>query len=175
LSWLGLVLAVISCLLYLLHRSSFWLGIGLAVSFSFDVLDGAFARAQDSVSKFGGYLDAVVDRYQEAIAFLVIAAVTGWWAVSFLAVTGALLTSYNKARVAVETPIENKSWPDLLERPQRVILLVIGLLLDNLVPLPDFLGGRFLYLALCVLAVGAHVTAIQRFLRARRMLEGTSP
>lgn len=171
LTWLGLTLVVVSCLLYALHRSSFWLGVGLAVSFSFDALDGAFARAQGHVTKFGGYLDAVVDRYQEVLAFLFIAAVTGWWAVSFLAVTGALLTSYNKARVALEMPIENKNWPDLLERPQRLVLLVAGLILDGLVPLPDFLGGRFLYLALGVLAVGTHVTAIQRFLRARGMLE----
>jgi phosphatidylglycerophosphate synthase len=175
LSWLGLILVVISCLLYLWHRSSLWLGVGLAISFSFDALDGALARAQGTVSKFGGYLDAVVDRYQEVIAFLVIAGVTGWWVVSFLAVTGSLLTSYNKARVAVEMPVDNKGWPDLLERPQRVVLLIGGLVLDSAIPLPQLLGGRFLYLILGVLAVGTHVTAIQRFLRARRMLEGTPP
>ena len=172
LTLLGLGLVLVSCAAYLLHRDSLWLGVSLAISVSFDALDGALARAQGTVTKFGGYLDAVVDRYQEIAAFLAIAWVTGWWLVCFLAVTGATLTSYNKARLAIEMPVDNKAWPDLMERPQRVVLLVIGLVLDGLVPLPDFLGCRFLYLALCVLALGTHATAVQRFLRARRMLVG---
>jgi len=175
LTWLGLGLVVIFCALYLFHKSSPWLGVGLAIAFSFDALDGALARAQGSVSKFGGYLDAVVDRYQETAAFLAIAWVTGWWLVCFLAVTGALLTSYNKARVAIEMPIANKGWPDLLERPQRMGLLVLGLVFDGTLPLPSYLGSRFLFLMLCVLAIGTHLTAIQRFLRARRMLAGAAP
>jgi phosphatidylglycerophosphate synthase len=171
LTWFGLILVIISCALYPLHRSSLWLGVGLAIAFSFDALDGALARAQGNVTKFGGYLDAVVDRYQEIVAFLAVAWVTGWWPVCFLGVTGAMLTSYNKARVAIEMPVENKAWPDLLERPQRMGLLVLGLVFDSTLPLPDFLGGRFLFLVLCVLTIGTHLTAIQRFLRARRILE----
>ena len=174
LTCIGLALVLLSCALYLLHRSSLWLGVGLAISFSFDALDGALARAQGSVSKFGGYLDAVSDRYQEVAAFLAIAWVTGWWPICFLAVTGAILTSYNKARVAIETPIDNKNWPDLLERPQRLILLIAGLVLDGAVPLPQILGGRFLFLMLCALAVLTHATALQRFFRARRLLERPS-
>jgi phosphatidylglycerophosphate synthase len=167
----GLVLVLVSCAAYLVHRNSFWLGISLAISVSFDALDGGLARAQGSVTKFGGYLDAVVDRYQEIAAFLAIAWVTGWWLVCFLAVTGATLTSYNKARLAIEMPVDNKGWPDLMERPQRLIALLGGLLLDNFLPLPNLLGGRFLFLVLCLLALLTHVTAIQRFFRARGKLE----
>lgn len=171
---LGLVLVAVSCAAYLLHRSPFWFGISLAIAMSCDALDGALARAQGSVTKFGGYFDAVVDRYEEVAAFLAVAWVTGWWLVCFLAVTGATLTSYNKARLAIEIPVDNKAWPDLLERPQRMALLVAGLVLDPFVPLPGWLGGRLLFVVLAALALLTHVTAIQRFLRARRNLDAAS-
>ena len=171
---LGLALVVASCAAYLLHRSAFWFGLSLAVAMSCDALDGALARAQGSVTKFGGYLDAVIDRYQEIVTFLAIAWVTDWWLASFLAVTGATLTSYNKARLAIEIPVDNKAWPDLLERPHRMALLFAGLVLDPFLPLPDWLGGRFLFLVLWVLAALTHVTAIQRFFRARRNLAAAS-
>ncbi|MEE8438408.1 MAG: CDP-alcohol phosphatidyltransferase family protein [Micropepsaceae bacterium] len=167
---LGLVLVVLNCALFCWHKSTFWLGLGLAVSFAFDALDGAVARLRNMSSKFGGYLDGVIDRYQEIVVFASIAWVTGWWALSFFALTGSLMVSYNKARAAIEIPIENHAWPDLLERFERVVILSLALLLDSFVTLPDVLGGRVLFLALLVLGALAHLTAIQRFFRARRML-----
>lgn len=170
LTMLGLALVTANCLAYPWHRNSLWLGVGLLVSVSFDVLDGALARRQHSVSKFGGYLDAVVDRYQEIIIFLTLAWVNSWWPACFVAITGSMLTSYNKARVAIEIPIDNKNWPDLLDRPRRLALLLFGLLLDSFVPVPAAIGGSLLFLVIWVLAILTHVTAIQRFWRARRLL-----
>ncbi len=167
---LGLVLIVLNCALFLWHESTFWFGLGLTASFIFDALDGAVARLRDMSSKFGGYLDGVVDRYQEIVVYAVIAWVTGWWALVFLALTGSLMVSYNKARTAIEIPIENHNWPDLLERFERVAILSLALLMDSFVSLPDVLGGRVLFLALLILGVLAHATAIQRFFRARAML-----
>ena len=167
---LGLILVVLNCALFCWHKSTFWFGLGLAVSFTFDALDGAVARLRNMSSKFGGYLDGVIDRYQEIVVFASIAWVTGWWALSFFALTGSLMVSYNKARAAIEIPIENHAWPDLLERFERVVILSLALLLDSFVTLPDVLGGRVLFLALLVLGALAHLTAIQRFFRARRML-----
>ncbi len=167
---LGLVLVVLNCALFCWHKSTFWFGLGLAASFTFDALDGAVARLRNMSSKFGGYLDGVIDRYQEIVVFASIAWVTGWWALSLFALTGSLMVSYNKARAAIEIPIENHAWPDLLERFERVVILSLALLLDSFVTLPDVLGGRVLFLALLVLGALAHLTAIQRFFRARRML-----
>jgi len=167
---LGLVIVVLNCALFCWHKNTFWFGLGLAASFAFDALDGAVARLRNMSSKFGGYLDGVIDRYQEIAVFAAIAWVTGWWALSFLALTGSLMVSYNKARTAIEIPIENHAWPDLLERFERVVILSFALLLDSFVTLPDMLGGRVLFLALLVLGVLAHITAIQRFFRARRLL-----
>jgi phosphatidylglycerophosphate synthase len=167
---LGLMLVLANCAFYLVNRDTFWLGVGLSLSFTFDSLDGVIARRQGTTSKFGAYLDAVVDRYQEIAAYLVIAWVNDYWPVVFFVITGSLLISYNKARAALEIPVDNKDWPDLLERPRRMWMLGAALILDSVCPMPAALGGRLLYLVLVVLAVLTHFTALQRFFRARRML-----
>ena len=161
----GLVLVLANCGAYVWHRDPFWFGLGLALSFAFDGLDGAVARRTGRSSKFGGYLDAVIDRYQEAAVFFAIALVTGWWPLCFLALTGALLTSYNKARTALEIPVDNTDWPDLMERLERIVVLCAGLILDPFLGLPWVKGP--LHLSLLIIALFANLTAIQRFWRAR--------
>src|SRR6185295_17693956 len=62
----------------------------------FDALDGAVARRSGRVTRFGGYLDAMCDRYVEAMVVLTVAMVTGTWALSMLMLTGSMLVSYAK-------------------------------------------------------------------------------
>jgi len=169
-TWIGLGLVVTSSLAYLGHRSSLILGLCLVVAFAFDALDGAVARLRGNATLYGGYLDAVLDRYQELVVVLAIAYVNGFWISAFVLITGSMLTSYNKARVAVEIPIDNRTWPDLIERLERLVLLCVALLLDGFISLPDPLPERFLLVALVVLGVLTHITAGQRFLRARAIL-----
>jgi phosphatidylglycerophosphate synthase len=167
---LGLVFVLGNCAVYPLHRNPFVFGLGLAASLIFDGIDGAVARLTNTASRFGGYLDAVVDRYQEVAIYFVIAWVTGWWVLSFLVLSGSLLTSYNKARTAVEIPIDNDAWPDLLERLERLLILTTALILDPFIALPAALGGHVLFAGLVVLAAGTHFTALQRFWRARKLI-----
>lgn len=91
---------------------AFMLGHGIAggllaqASSIADGVDGELARLKDRVSSFGGFLDAVLDRYVDALILL---GMTVWsvqyqtypgtWIVGFLAVTGALCVSYTRARV----------------------------------------------------------------------------
>jgi phosphatidylglycerophosphate synthase len=168
---LGLVLVVANCGAWLAHRDPFWFGLGLALSFAFDGLDGAVARRTGKSSKFGGYLDAVIDRYQEIAVFFAIALVTGLWALCFLALSGSLLTSYNKARTAIEIPVDNTAWPDLMERLERIIVLCAGLILDPFLRLSGWPGP--LAVALAVIAVFSHITALQRFWRARARIRAS--
>ncbi len=167
---IGLVLVVLNCALFLLHRSTIWFGVGLAVTFAADSLDGAVARLRNECSMFGGYLDAVVDRYQELIVFLTLGYFTGAWLATMVALSGAFLTSYAKARTAVEMPISNDHWPDLFERLERTVFLCVLLVANGVVesftqsPQPIMEPGLWLFGAL------AHGTAIQRFYRARGML-----
>jgi len=167
---IGLLLVAANCGLYLLHPNDLLFGVGLAISFACDSLDGAVARAQGSASKFGGYFDAVIDRYQEILVSFVLGWMNGWWVLIFFVTTGSLLTSYNKARTAVEIPIDNAAWPDMIERLERIVVVCGALILNSFIALPAWLGGNFLHAVLVILAVLTHLTALQRFARARALL-----
>ena len=131
-----------------------------------DALDGAVARASGRVTKFGAYLDAVCDRYFEAIGVLAAAYVTGYWVLSLIVITGALLVSYAKARAAMEVAVSNLEWPDLMGRTERDVLFLIGLVASALVDWRP-LGRDLFWWTLLVLAVLIHGTVLQRILRAR--------
>lgn len=166
----GLILILLATLAYLWHQSSLLFSLSLIVAFAFDALDGAVARRRDMRSHLGGYFDAVIDRYQEMLVFLALAYVNDLWLLAFLAFSGGMLTSYAKARTAIEMPINNENWPDFFERLERIIFLCALLLVDGAFalsgqPLTWLLGwGLGLY------ALLAQATALQRARRAAQML-----
>lgn len=162
---LGFILSLIFCLYFYVYENYAGFGILLVLTFACDSLDGAVARMTDTATKYGSYLDAVVDRYQEVVIYFVIGAVTEFWILVFWVITGSLLISYNKARVAIDTPISNTDWPDLLERLERVIILCLALILEGVFP-----GKNILYYMLILMGVLTHFTAVQRFLRAKKLL-----
>jgi phosphatidylglycerophosphate synthase len=163
----GFALIAAACAAYLVHRNELLFALCLAVAFSFDGLDGAVARLTGRSTRYGGYLDAVTDRYQEILVFAAIAWVRDLWPLAFLVLSGALLTSYNKARVALEIAIDNTDWPDLIERLERIVLTIALLLADALIAPPAAWPWSILASGLLVLGVLSHATALQRFLRAR--------
>lgn len=168
---LGLGLVAANSVAFLWHRSTLVFGIGLSISFAADSLDGAVARLRRQSSKFGGYLDAMTDRYQELAVLLAIAIVSGQWLASVLVLSGSFLTSYSKARTAIEMPIDNVAWPDLFERLERLIYLCVMLILNGVVQLV-WGTGVVLSIGMWILAGLTHVTAVQRMLRAAKMLRG---
>jgi len=162
---LGLGLIALVSAAYLWHRNPALYGLGLAVAFAFDALDGAVARRRGMQSRLGGYFDAMVDRYQELIVLAALAQVTGHWALALAAFSGAVLTSYAKARCAVEIPVRNEAWPDAFERLERIVYLCVLLVLTGLIGWPGLLPwGLALYALIC------HATALQRARRAARLL-----
>lgn len=160
---IGLVLVLFNCAVFVVSHNTFWFGAGLIGALLFDTMDGQVARAQGTSSRFGGYLDAVIDRYQEIVIYLAIGAVLDQWLLAFLIITGSMSTSYNKARVALEVDTDNKGWPDLLEKPMRLFILCTGLIGAPIIP-------WFLPCALWMLATMTHFTALQRFVRAYFLL-----
>ena len=167
----GLALVAGACVAYPLHGNSLVFAAWLAVAFAFDGLDGAVARLNGRATRFGGYLDAVADRYQEIAVLAAIAWVHDAWPAAFLAVTGSLLTSYNKARAAMEIPIDNGAWPDLMERMERLLLLLALLVLHSVSAVVPGTTAGSLHAGIVVLGVLSHFTAAQRFFRARRRIE----
>ena len=160
---IGLLLVVANCAIFLVSANPFWFGSGLIAAVLFDMLDGQIAREQGRATRFGAYLDAVIDRYQEAAIFGALGLVTAEWPAIFLITTGSMLTSYNKARIAMEHPTANKAWPDLMERPLRLVVLCFGLIGERALP-------GLLVLSLWFMALATNFTALQRFARAAFIL-----
>jgi phosphatidylglycerophosphate synthase len=167
---LGFAFSLLLCLAYAFWQSSFWFGIGLAFAFAADSLDGAVARLRAETSRFGGYLDAMTDRYQELAVLTAIAWVNGLWIAAFFVLTGTYLVSYAKARTAIEISISNSDWPDLMERQERVIYTCVLLVAAGLFGTAIAPWFNLMEWGLWLLAALTHATAIQRFMRARRLL-----
>ena len=164
------VLSTINSLAFVAHRHLLAYGLLLAVTELLDNVDGAVARVSGRKTKYGAFLDAATDRYKESLSLFVVAWVTGYWVAAFAAVTGSLLVSYNHARAAMEGAPSTAAGVDLFERFERVATLVLGLVLTPMLPATVAFGHDALLAALVLIAVLSHVTAIQRFARARRVL-----
>lgn len=166
----GLVLVCATSALYLWHGNPALFGLTLAFAFAFDALDGAVARRRSMCTKSGGYFDAMVDRYQELAVLAALAAVNDLWALALLAFSGGVLTSYAKARTAIEIPIRNEAWPDLFERLERIIFLCAMLLTAGGLSLAGIAPASTIAVGLAIYALLAHLTSIQRMRRAVALL-----
>jgi CDP-diacylglycerol---glycerol-3-phosphate 3-phosphatidyltransferase len=131
----------------------------LALAGLFDFFDGSLARLANSVSAFGAFLDSVVDRYSDLVVLLGVvlyyhrAADTAGVFLTMVALVGTIMTSYTKARAQ---SIGLACEVGLVERPERLILLIAGAAFNLLTP------------AVIALAVLANVTALQRIFYTRR-------
>lgn len=167
----GPLLTVPICLWFVQTAAILPFCLMMALVGSLDVLDGAVARVSGRVTKFGAYLDAVCDRYVDAMVVLAAARVTGYWTLSLITLAGALLVSYAKARAAMEVSVSNLEWPDLMERGERSALFLLSLAASVLVPWQP-LGRDLFWWTLLLLAVLTHLTVVQRVLRARGFIRG---
>ena len=138
-----------------------------------DALDGTVARASGRVTRVGAYLDAMADRYVEAMVALSAAWVTGYWVLSLIVLAGALLVSYAKARAAMEVAVSNLEWPDIMERTERSVCFLAGLALGAVVPWRP-LGHDLFWWTLAFLAILIHLTVAQRIVRALKFIQERS-
>jgi len=166
---IGLVASSLNSALFLWHRRLLLYGVLLALIEFLDNVDGALARVTGRKTRLGSFLDAATDRYKETFSLIAVAVVTGHWLAASLALSASLLVSYHHARAAMEGARADGGWPDLFERMERVATLCAGLILAPLVPARLF-GADLLHLSLWALAFFAHLTALQRMVRACRVL-----
>lgn len=170
----GLLLVLMSCA-FLLATRRLLIFCGLVtVGTCFDAIDGAVARASGRVTTFGSYLDAMCDRVGEGAVVLSVALVTGYWLLSGAVLLGALLVSYAKARAAMEIPISNQEWPDVMERTERGVCYIVGLGASQISRWAP-LGRDLFWWTLLILSVLIYATVIQRMLRARRLMTTRGP
>ena len=163
LRWTGLtpnMLTVIGLLLnggvalVLARGHLFWGGVFVLAAGLFDLLDGAMARVTNRISPFGAFFDSTLDRYSEVIVYLgLLSYILGTGdarlgaILIYLTICGSLLVSYARARAE---GLGYKLQVGLLARPERIIILSLGLLV-----------GRPLW-ALWLLAIFTNLTAAQR-------------
>lgn len=163
------VIGALLCLWVLRTRQVGGFCAAIALAGCLDALDGTVARASGRATKFGAYLDAVCDRLFEVIVAMTAATLSGHWFLVTGVLAGSLLVSYTKARAAMEIPISNQEWPDLMERTERGLLFVAGLAAGWLVPWQP-MGQDLFWWTLVVLNVLIYLTVVQRVLRARRLI-----
>ena len=68
---------------------------------------------------------------------------------------------------AIERPVDNVAWPDFFERQERIFFICLALVCQSL------FGAHveIIPAALWILALLTHATAVQRFLRAKALLQ----
>lgn len=144
----------------------FWAGIVLIVANLFDMLDGNVARLSGRVTRFGGFLDSSLDRLSDMVAFLgiMIFYASNTPDHSLLNVTlagigmiGSVMVSYTTAR---SEGFGVKANVGFLQRPERVVLLIIGSL-STIQNSNTFFANRMPQV-LWVLAIGSFWTFIHR-------------
>ncbi|MBU0662278.1 CDP-alcohol phosphatidyltransferase family protein [Candidatus Micrarchaeota archaeon] len=132
-----------------------------------DLVDGSVARVTGRVTKFGAYLDTIVDRIIEAtLAFgLLLAALPEFmlpaYAWIFLYFCGSTLTTYAKSAAKEKGLVERELRGGILERAERLVLLFTGILLAAFNPL-------WLVYVLVLLAIFTNITALQRIYSASK-------
>lgn len=140
--------------------------VAFLVASGFDMLDGSLARRRGTASRLGAFLDSTFDRLSETALFLALlidhARVPygpDWMPEAILvALAGSLTTSYARARSESLGQDCKVGW---VERPERVVLLVLGLVL----------GREILGFAIFALAGLTWLTVIQRIAHVARNIE----
>ena len=145
----------------------FWAGIVLIVANLFDMLDGNVARMTGHVTKFGSFLDSTLDRLSDMVAFV---GIMVYYAGNspqhslmnvFLAGVGlmaSVMVSYATAR---SEGLGVKANVGFLQRPERVVLLIIGALSTWNWQSTNFFANRMPQV-LWVLAIGSVWTLVHR-------------
>jgi CDP-diacylglycerol--glycerol-3-phosphate 3-phosphatidyltransferase len=141
-------------------------GIVALLAGFFDTLDGALARLTGRVTRFGAVLDSTLDRLSEAVLLLALLAVfareqqADWSLLTGIALLGSLMVSYIRARIE-GLGVACKA--GLFTRPERVIILALGLLLNRF--------NYALVAAVGLLALLSFITVIERLVYAWRQLK----
>ncbi len=160
LTFIGLCINIFATVLFA-RGLFFWAGLVMVFGGVFDMLDGAVARVSKRVTRFGGFLDSVIDRYSD---MLMLFGLMIWYAnvgrifyvgLTGMAIIGSVMISYTRARAESLIP---RCKVGFLERAERVVLVIIGALTDRMA------------VVLWIMAILTNWTAVQRIWYTSREL-----
>lgn len=121
----------------------------------FDMVDGRVARETNQVTRFGAFFDSVIDRYSDLallMGLLVYYANINrnfYVVLTAVVMTASVMISYTRSR---SENVISSCKVGFLERPERIVLLIIGALFDRMAPV------------LWIIAVLGNVTVIHRMI-----------
>ena len=143
LTFMGLVVNTIAAILFGYANSDnqarlFRLaGLVIIGSGFFDLVDGEVARATNRVTRFGGFFDSVIDRYSDASQFLGLLVFYArgqrfvYVVLAAFVMVSAIMVSYTRARAE---SLIGSCRVGFLERPERLVLVIIGALFNRMAP-----------------------------------------
>ena len=105
-------------------------------------MDGDLARLKNMSTRFGGFLDAVLDRYSDvailaglvywSVEFEDLASPELTWTLGLLAISGSLILSYTRARAETSTGVSFSGMALFLgSRDLRLLVVMIGALVGQ--------------------------------------------
>jgi CDP-diacylglycerol--glycerol-3-phosphate 3-phosphatidyltransferase len=152
LTFLGLVINIVAAVLLAAgqFRSAGFVIIGAGL---FDMVDGRVARETNQVTRFGGFFDSVLDRYSDLALLMGLLVYYGiinrpfYVVLTAVVMAGSVMVSYTRARAENTIPSCKVGF---MERPERVVLLIIGALFYHMAQV------------LWVIAVLSNITVIHR-------------
>lgn len=190
LTLIGFVIAVAAAVL---ATQQTWLFAGLVVVLgaTFDLFDGALARATGQASRFGAFLDSTMDRWGEAVVYLGIAIgamgmpgiAQGVVVAAAAAMAASFMVSYARAKGESLgfAPGRGMASVGLAPREVRVVILTLGLVVAGNQRIEPILppgqvcidgctspGAWFLFGSLVLIAILATFTTIQRIYHVYR-------
>jgi len=169
LTFLGLVINVIAAVLFGFangenqQRMFLYAGLVIIGAGIFDMVDGRVARATGQVTQFGAFFDSVIDRYSDVALFfglLVYYARANrffYLVLTALVMVTSVMVSYTRARAE---SLIGTCKVGFMERPERIVLIIIGALFNKMAPV------------LWVLAVLSTITVIHRIVFTYQRTKG---
>ena len=112
--------------------TAFWIMLGANI---FDFIDGKVAAETGKMSKFGGFWDSVIDRFSDLALSVGLICLysslgrTDYVLITSIAMVFATMTSYTRARAESLIP---KCKVGFMERPERIVLFMIGALTNRM-------------------------------------------
>ncbi len=155
---MGLILNLVAGILIAFGNLT-WGGIVALIAGPLDALDGSLARLRGDSTRYGAFIDSVVDRYSElfllAGLLMHFSRIQDWMGIwlTFFTAAGSVLVSYVRARAE---GVGYSAKVGLLTRVERYLILVPGIIFH--VPV----------ISLWIMAIFSNFTAVQRIYYVRK-------
>ncbi len=154
-----------------MYTGNYWLAIIMIALSPIDMLDGIIARANNRVTKFGGFLDSTLDRIGD---FLIIVGLY-YGGLTTLPLTGVLLLStylisYSRSRAELASGGQLQFNYGIIERPERIIYIASTILLYIFIPEQTIIGLPLSQLLIGILTILSIFTFGQRVYYAYKKL-----